>query len=400
MAAEGYLREVLADGARLFRYRESIRSLLGQPPTAGVAPFPPSPAPPARLSYPRPVWIGEIEVPDGLFTGAAPAPESGSASRANAAQETPTAGGAGHPSGSGQPGNRHDHVSEDGGTSESPSYGAPDQVFQAVVRSTAAESGATSQHDVDHRAAIERRLAATARPEPSAPARNHYEPEPFAALDPPVAHGPGGGNLAQELRIPGRTDRAAATPESTGRAFAPYRPTGGVNCRGEHSEPLPISGTAGGSMPAPRQTAAQAPARLPGEMPRLTGIVEQEASETSRPPSPPLIRRPAVSSSADTAQTGPTAEALPAQLATGGAGTLRWAELAAATATAAQPAKNDRAQRTRDAAPSAEPARTPLTPAAAPAPQFTVVRPSRLPETRPAFWERRHLGRLWSRALR
>ena len=67
MAADGYLRRVLADGARPFRYRGGVRALLGEPDSPGLLRAT-LPAPRPQFSYRRPAWTGEIEVPDGVLT--------------------------------------------------------------------------------------------------------------------------------------------------------------------------------------------------------------------------------------------------------------------------------------------------------------------------------------------
>ena len=67
MAADGYLRRVLADGAGPFQYRGNVRALLGEPDGPSLLRAAP-PAPQPRLSYPRSAWLGEIELPDGIPT--------------------------------------------------------------------------------------------------------------------------------------------------------------------------------------------------------------------------------------------------------------------------------------------------------------------------------------------
>ena len=67
MPADGYLRRVLADGALPFRYRGSVRALLGEPDGPGLLRAT-LPAPQPQLSYQRLAWTGEIELPDDVLT--------------------------------------------------------------------------------------------------------------------------------------------------------------------------------------------------------------------------------------------------------------------------------------------------------------------------------------------
>lgn len=64
---EGYLRRVLADGARRFRYRSGVGRLLGQPDAAYATDFAPDLTP--GFAFPHPVWKSNTvsRLPDGAF---------------------------------------------------------------------------------------------------------------------------------------------------------------------------------------------------------------------------------------------------------------------------------------------------------------------------------------------
>ena len=67
MMHEGYLRRVLADGARRFRYRSGVGRLLGQPDAAYAIDFAPDLTP--GFAFPHPVWRSNAvsRLPDGAF---------------------------------------------------------------------------------------------------------------------------------------------------------------------------------------------------------------------------------------------------------------------------------------------------------------------------------------------
>src|SRR6266704_2568616 len=71
MARDGYLRGVLADGARPFRYRGRVRGLLGQPEDTSVTVSFALPPAPIGFAYARSQFSGELYLPDELL--AAPA---------------------------------------------------------------------------------------------------------------------------------------------------------------------------------------------------------------------------------------------------------------------------------------------------------------------------------------
>jgi hypothetical protein len=66
VASDGYLRGVLADGARPFRYRTGVCELLGQPPDAGVRVRFAAAMPRAGFTYLRRYGDGSADVPVGV----------------------------------------------------------------------------------------------------------------------------------------------------------------------------------------------------------------------------------------------------------------------------------------------------------------------------------------------
>jgi hypothetical protein len=68
-AGPGYLGRILAAGARPFRYRSRVWSLLGVPQPGGVTMQFPQALPFAGFSYLRPSWADHTEAPDQGFTG-------------------------------------------------------------------------------------------------------------------------------------------------------------------------------------------------------------------------------------------------------------------------------------------------------------------------------------------
>lgn len=66
-AERGYLHRLLADGARPFRYRGRIRTLLGQPESSSVQVNFSKPLPRGALAYVLPRFSGEFEFPDELL---------------------------------------------------------------------------------------------------------------------------------------------------------------------------------------------------------------------------------------------------------------------------------------------------------------------------------------------
>jgi hypothetical protein len=68
-AVNGYLHQVLADGAKPFCYRSRLRALLGFPELGGVLMNFPKPPPFSGFGYVRPQFTGEFEFPDEWLTG-------------------------------------------------------------------------------------------------------------------------------------------------------------------------------------------------------------------------------------------------------------------------------------------------------------------------------------------
>src|ERR1035437_615360 len=65
--AKGYLYRLLADGARPFRYRSRVRTLLGFP-ECGIEMNFSKPLPIAGFSYVVPRFMGEFEFPDDVVS--------------------------------------------------------------------------------------------------------------------------------------------------------------------------------------------------------------------------------------------------------------------------------------------------------------------------------------------
>jgi hypothetical protein len=405
--ADGYLGRVLADGALPFRYRGSIRALLGEPDGPGLLRATP-PAPQAQLSYPRPAWTGEVERPDGILT------------MAEGPWDWPA--GNDHPGGDGSRGAalggmRHgvpDEIPEP--TASHPPAAAP-RTATAERPAAAAERGPQPGAAASPRAVTEVSSATVPGPAHAAPpliteppshvtagpaqipaAGPAYPPRPQAG--PTAAAGPGPPRSAaaparresqpaapaggpRELLIPGKTVRSSPMTgsEETSAGPGPSGPAGPVNQ---------------GRPDGPSRRSGGAPAEITGhEQARTFG-----SDESNRPDPSPAVRRippgrPGVSAREHGGDPViPDRHGSPVR-GQRPAGPGRQADIGPVREAETPPTR-----RPRPEASISGQAEQP--PAAAPVPPLIVTLPPRTPRSRtpPAFWERRHLGRLWSRPLR
>jgi hypothetical protein len=410
--ADGYLRRVLADGALPFRYRGSVRALLGEPDGPGLLRATP-PVPQPRFSYPRSAWMGEIELPDGILTmTTGPLDWPGGHDRPRGHRDRGAAAGV---IGCGTP----DEIPEPA-TDHPPALRRP-----ALTADRGPQPGAAARP----RAVMELGPAEAPGPAPATPTGSAHsaqplitEPAPHMTAEPaqaPVARsdhpqepqagpgtdaGPGpvgppaaapqrgpkptasaGGS--RELQIPGRTVRSSVM---TGSEEAGARP-----------DPSGLTSTVSKRQSAgPLRRSGAEPAELTGREPATTA----SSGDRSAPDPGLTVRRipphhpGATARQHDGGTVIPHGQATPLRVQ-GPAGPGRQADIVPVgrpdTTPPLRPAP-DAGSRSRTEQPSATP------PATAPtsAPQLIVMLPPRTPTAPPAFWERRHLGRLWSRPLR
>jgi hypothetical protein len=402
--ADGYLRRVLADGALPFRYRGSVRALLGEPDGPGLLRATP-PAPQSRFSYPRSAWLGEIELPDGILTMAG--------------------GPLDWPAGNDRPRGHKDRGTATGGMSR----GTPDEVPEpatdhppalprpAVTADSGPQPGAASSPS----AVMERSPAEIPGPAPATSAGSAHaaqplftEPAPHLAAEltqTPVA-GPG---PPQGPHAGLRTD-AGPGPVSPAIAPAQRRPKPTASAGGSRELLIPgrtvrssvVTGSeVVGAGPDPSGLTSQASKRQSAGPLRRSGreSAMTDSSGDRSPPDPGLtVRRipprrldaTVPKHDGETVISGGQATQLRVQRP---AGPGRQADIVSVDQANTPPPRRPApgaSTRSRMEQPSATP------PATAPvlAPQVIVMLPPRTPTAPPAFWERRHLGRLWSRPLR
>ena len=412
MPADGYLRRVLADGALPFWYRGGVRALLGVPDGPGLLRAAP-PAPQPRFSYPRPAWLGEIELPDGVPAMAAwPLDQPGGNDRFRGQTDrgAPADGiSRGIPDEVPEPATDHPPVlpgaavtadrGPHSGAAATPSavieLGPADVPGPAPGTPTGSACGAPPliTGPALHMAAAPTQAPVARSDRPAGP---HAGPGPDAGpgpVRPAVAATPRGpkptasAGGSRELQIPGRTVRSSVMTGSEEVSTGPglsgltshvsnRQPAGPL--RRSAAEPAGITGrepampvgSGDRSPPDPGLTVRRIPPRHLGETARQhDGTVIPPGQATS-----PRGQRPAGPSRRQ-AGIGPAGEA--------------------DTPPSRRPAP-EASTRSRVEQPSATP------PAAAPAsaPQLIVMLPPRTLTAPPAFWERRHLGRLWSRPVR
>ena len=419
MPADGYLRRVLAHGALPFRYRGGVRVLLGEPDGPGLLRATP-PAPQPQLSYPRSAWTGEADLPDDILTM--------------------TRGSLDWPAGNDRPGGDGDRGTAAGGMSR----GMPDEIPEtaaghppAAARrmdvaeqpAATAERGPQPDAAASPRAVMEVSSAAVPGPAPGPPAGPAHaarplitqpaphvaaEPAPTPVAEPAVPPLPQAGPLAaagpgpatapaqrepkpvasaggpRELLIPGRTVRsslmtgsgeAGARPDpsglaghvSQGRPDGPPRRSGGEPAGITGREQAVTYGSGEGGGPGLSPAVRRIPPRPQGASAREHGGGDPVIP--GRQAAPGRVQRP----------TGPGRQA--------GIGPAREAETLPR-----RPAPQAGIRSQAEQPPAPPPAVPPV-----PAPQVIIAPPSRTPRSRTpprAFWERRYLGRLWSRPLR
>jgi hypothetical protein len=421
--ADGYLRRVLADGALPFRYRGGVRALLGEPDGPGLLRAAP-PAPQPQLSYPRPAWTGEVELPDDILTMAR--------------------GPLDWPAGNDPPGSDGDHGTAAGGFSRGMPDGIPEPAAghpPAAARraavperpAAAAEPGPRPEAAASQHAVTDLSSTAVPGPAPGTSAGPAHAARPMITeAAPPVAAGPRKTQVAETAvpappqAVPPTAARplAAAGPGPAGTAAAPAQrePKPAASAGGPREllipgktvrSPLMAGSEEAGAGPDPSGPVRQVSQRQPGGPPRRSdgepaGITGREqtltygSGERSRPDLSPAVglippRPPGASlreHGADPVIPGRQASPLRVQRP---AGPGRQADIG--------PARQAETAPRRPAAQAGirRPAEQPPAAASVPAPQVIIVPPprtlrSRMPPS--AFWERRYLGRLWSRPLR
>ena len=408
MPADGYLRRVLADGALPFRYRGSVRALLGEPDGPGLLRAA-LPAPQPQLSYPRPAWTGEVELPDDILTMAR--------------------GPLDWPAGNDPPGSDGDHGTAADGISRDMPEAIPEPAAghplaaapQAAVPerpAAAAEPGPRPEAAASPHAVMDLSSTAVPGPAPGTPAGPAHAARPMITEVAPHVAGPA---------VSARTQAAppaAAGPGPARSAAAPTqrKPKPAASAGGPRELLIPgktvrttlMTGSEeAGAGPDPSGLARQMSQRQPGGPPRRPGgepagitgceqAVTYGSGESSRPDMSPAVRltppRPRGASprehGADPVIPGRQAGPLRVQHP---AGPGRQAGIGSARQAETPP---------RRAAPQAgirHHAEHPPAAAQVPAPQVIIVPPPRTLRSRTppsAFWERRYLGRLWSRPLR
>lgn len=411
MPANGYLRRVLADGARPFRYRGGVRALLGEPDSPGLLRATP-PAPQPQFSYPRPAWVGEIELPGAFPSLGAGVPDwparhdrlRGAEDRGTAAggmstgtpDELPQAG-TGHPPAFSRPAviaeqappagaaGRPSAVTEAGRaavpaparraptglprTAQPSSTGPARQMAAEATQTLAAGPGGPLEPRADRETEAGRGaggpMTATARPgpEPAAPAGGSREMAiPGRTVRPPVSTGP------EQIDV-GPDPSSLARQVNTGQPPGPLRRSG--------PEPAGISGRESAVADSSGELSTPGPGR---------------AGRTVRRIPPRQMSAAAPEEDAGALILGGQATALRVRHP---AGPGRQADIQPAGQ-----ADNFLPRRPASEAGSRGRAEPPPAPVPVPAPQLIVMLPPRPPAARPAFWERRHLSRLWSRPLR
>ena len=409
MSAEGALRRVLADGALPFRYRGGVRALLGEPDGPGLLRATPS-APQPQFSYRQSAWTGEIELPDGLLTMA-----TGSLDR---------------PAGADRPGGGRPRGPAVGGISR----GAPDEIPEPVTgqppvaarRAAAGEQDPRSGTAAGPGAVMEVSPAAVPGPaavRPTGSARAAQPPvtepgrQPAAELtQAPVTgpdHAPGpphAGPPAEARPGPARPATAPTRrgPEPTAPAGGPrellipgktVRPSRVPGSEEAGAGPGP-SGRVGQVSSGPLRRSAGEPAGITGREPAVTG---SSGDRGAADPGLTVRRIPprhtgAAARKHDGGTVIPGGQAAPLR-AWWPAGPGHQDDIVPAGQADVPPPRQPARQagiRSRVEQPSA----APPAPAPAPAPQIIVMSPPRAPTAPQAFWERRRLGRLWSRPLR
>jgi hypothetical protein len=406
--ADGYLRRVLADGALPFRYRGSVRALLGEPDGPGLLRATP-PAPQPQFSYPRPAWLGEIELPDAISamgTGFQDWRARNDPPRSHGERGT-VAGGVSHgtPEKLPEPGTDHPPAlprpavtarqAPRPGTAASPSAAlevsraavpgpthvaptGPPHAAQPPITEPARQMAAETTRTL---------VAGLARPqEPHADPGTDARPGPVrpttAAGQPgPEPAAPAGGS--REMQIPGRTTRSpvrtgseevGAGPDPSGltrqvsmrQPLGPLRRSGAepAGTTGRESATTDSSGDL--STPGPGRTVRRIP---PHHMSTTAPNHDGGALIPGGQATPLRVRQPA--------GLGRLADILP----------VGQADTFPLRRPASEAGIRSRAEQ-------------PPPPAPVAAPQLIVMLTPRTPTARPAFWERRHLGRLWSRPLR
>jgi hypothetical protein len=418
--ADGYLRRVLAHGAQPFWYRGGVRVLLGEPDGPGLLRATP-PAPQPQLSYPRSAWTGEAELPDDILTMTGESLD--------------------WPAVNDRPGGDADRGTAAGGMSR----GMPDQIPEtaaghppAAARRTdvAEQPAATAERGpqpdaASPRALMEASSAAVPGPAPGTPTGPAHaarplitEPAPHVAAEPtqtqvaepadpprpqpgpPAAARPGPARPAaapaqrqpkpaasaggpRELLIPGRTVRSSLMTgsEETGARPDPSGLTGQVS-QGQPGRP-------------PRRSGGE-PAGITGREQAMTYGSGQDGGPGLSPAVRRIPPRPQGASArehgADPVIPGRQATPLRAQRLAGPG----WPADIGPAREAETPPRRPAPQAGIRSQAEQPPAPPPAVPAV-PAPQIIIAPPSRTPRSRTplrAFWERRYLGRLWSRPLR
>ncbi|MGD0603386.1 MAG: hypothetical protein ABSA53_07270 [Streptosporangiaceae bacterium] len=428
MPADGHLRRVLADGALPFRYRGSVRTLLGEPEGPGLLRATP-PAPQPQFSYPRSAWLGEVELPDDI--------------RTVARDPLDWPAGNDRPRGHRDRGHRDRGHRDRGTATGGMSRGTPDEIPEpaaghppALPRpAVTAEAGPQPGAAARSSAVMEVSPAAVPGPAPVRPAGSAHAAQP--QITEPAQH------MAAELtqtpvvgpaRPPGPHTgrRTAAGPGLAGPTTAPARRGPEPTASAGGSRELLIPGRTvrssvmtgseeAGAWPAPSGLTRPVSTRPPGGPLRRsaaepTGITGREPAATessgahslpdrdrtvARIPPPPLG---ATARKRDGGTVIPGGQATPLrvqrpagpgrQTASGPAGQADTPPPRRPAPAAGHPSRVEQP-------PATPPAAIPVAaPAPAPAPQLVVMLPPRTPTAPAAFWERRRLGRLWSRPLR
>ncbi len=414
MPADGYLHRVLADGALPFRYRGSVRALLGEPDGPGLLRATP-PAPQPRFSYPRSAWLGEIELPDGILSMArGPLDWPGGYDRPRGDGHRGTAAGGTsrgtrdeipepateHPSALSRPAvilepgpQPRAAASPSAVTEPGPAEGpgpaaitptgsahAAQTLITEPGRYTATELTQTPVAGSGHPRGPHAAPPPDSGPGPVRPATAaaHQGPEPKAS--------PGG---SREVLIPGRTIRSSpmTRSEAVGTGSDPSGLTSHVSKR-QSAGPLRRSGAE--------------PAGITGRAPAMTN-----SSGDRSPPDPGLtVRRipprhlGATAGQHDAGTVIPRGQAsqLRAQRPAGPG--RRQADIVPAAQADTPPSLRSAPEAGTRSRMEQPPVTPPATAPVSPPPQFIVMLPPRTPTAPPAFWARRHLGRLWTRPVR
>ena len=395
MPADGYLRRVLVDGARPFRYRGGVRALLGEPDGPGLLRATP-PAPQPQFSYPRSAWAGETEVPDRTLTMArGPRDWPGGNDRPRGHRDRgPAAGDARHGPPDQTPGPATGHppaVTAEPGPRPG-ATGRPSVVLDvnpAPVHGPAAVTPPGSVRAESVRAeSVQAESVQAGRPMITESAQHMAAEDAWpgpagraAALEgrgPKPAASAGG---SRELLIPGTTVRS---PVMAGSEQADVRP-GPPGLTGPVSKGQP-DGT-------PRRSATE-PVRMDGREPAPTdGSDDRSVPDPGRtvrriPPPQATARKHGGGTVIPGGRAAPAHLQQPAGPGLGPTGQL-------VTPPPWRPVPEPGLSSREEPLPAPSPVAAPVA-----APQIVVTLPSRAQVPPRAFWERRHLGRLWSRPLR